>query len=158
MRISQWKQMMTIKSLSWNVRFEHSMWVDFLVCFHFSLIFETLCPFSSSYLSWNIVFQNKRMDRSEMLLPVSIEQFISKWVPWILTEPKKSYWRVPMISGNGTEKLFATRFEILGLGGHWENKNWKKMTTKQSEEYFFHQRCEKTSTNFEMASRFWLAA
>ena len=25
------------------------------------------------------------------------------------------------------------------------------MTTKQSEEYFFHQRCEKTSTNFEMA-------
>ena len=30
----------------------------------------------------------------------------------------------------------------------------KKMTTKDSEEYFFHQRCEKTSTNFEMASRF----
>ena len=34
----------------------------------------------------------------------------------------------------------------------------KKMTTKHSEEYFFHQRCEKTSTNFEMASRFSLAA
>ena len=30
----------------------------------------------------------------------------------------------------------------------------EKMTTKHSEEYFFHQRCEKTSTNFEMASRF----
>ena len=26
-----------------------------------------------------------------------------------------------------------------------------KMTTKHSEEYFIHQRCEKTSTNFEMA-------
>ena len=30
----------------------------------------------------------------------------------------------------------------------------EKMTTKHSEKYFFHQRCEKTSTNFEMASRF----
>ena len=31
------------------------------------------------------------------------------------------------------------------------------MTTEHSEEYFFHQRCEKTSTNFEMASHFdWL--
>ena len=30
----------------------------------------------------------------------------------------------------------------------------EKMTTKHSEEYFFHQRCEKTSANFEMASRF----
>ena len=29
----------------------------------------------------------------------------------------------------------------------------EKMTTKHSEEYFFHQRCEETSTNFEMASR-----
>ena len=28
------------------------------------------------------------------------------------------------------------------------------ITTKHSEEYFFHQRCEKTSTNFETASRF----
>ena len=36
--------------------------------------------------------------------------------------------------------------------------NTEKMT-KRSEEYFFHQRCIKeTSTNFEMASRFWLAA
>ena len=30
----------------------------------------------------------------------------------------------------------------------------EKMTTKHPEEYFFHQRCEKTSANFEMASRF----
>ena len=39
-------------------------------------------------------------------------------------------------------------------------RKWKlkKMTTKHSEECFFHQRCEKTSTYFEMASRFWLAA
>ena len=34
----------------------------------------------------------------------------------------------------------------------------EKMTTKRSEEYFFQQRCKETSTNFEMASRFWLAA
>ena len=39
-----------------------------------------------------------------------------------------------------------------------EEINTEKMTTKRSEEYFFHQRCEKTSTNFEMASWFWLAA
>ena len=32
-----------------------------------------------------------------------------------------------------------------------EEINTEKMRTKQSEEYFFHQRCEKTSTNFEMA-------
>ena len=34
----------------------------------------------------------------------------------------------------------------------------EKMTTKHSEEYFIPQRCKKTSTYFEMASRFWLAA
>ena len=34
-----------------------------------------------------------------------------------------------------------------------EKVNTEKMTTKQSEEYFFHQRCEKTSTNAVMASR-----
>ena len=30
----------------------------------------------------------------------------------------------------------------------------KKMTTNHSEEYLFHQRCDKTSTDFEMASQF----
>ena len=30
----------------------------------------------------------------------------------------------------------------------------EKNDNKHSEEYFFRQRCEKTSTNFEMASRF----
>ena len=35
-----------------------------------------------------------------------------------------------------------------------EEINTEKMTTKHSEEYFFHQRCEKRSTNFEMDSRF----
>ena len=35
-----------------------------------------------------------------------------------------------------------------------EEINTEKMTTKHSEECFFHQRCEKRSTNFEMASRF----
>ena len=34
----------------------------------------------------------------------------------------------------------------------------EKNDKKHSEEYFFHQRCEKMSTNFEVASRFWLAA
>ena len=43
---------------------------------------------------------------------------------------------------------------IITLEGIEKIKTEKKMTTKQSEEYFFHQRCEKTSTNFEMASRF----
>ena len=35
-----------------------------------------------------------------------------------------------------------------------ERINTKKITTKRSEEYFFHQRCKETSKNFEMASRF----
>ena len=35
-----------------------------------------------------------------------------------------------------------------------EEINTEKMTTKHSEEYFFHQRCDKTLANFEMASRF----
>ena len=36
-------------------------------------------------------------------------------------------------------------------------KTETKMTTRQFEEYFFHRRCQKTSTNTVMASRFWLA-
>jgi len=36
------------------------------------------------------------------------------------------------------------------FGGHWRNKHWKN-DNKHSEEHFFHQRCEKTSTYFEMA-------
>ena len=39
-----------------------------------------------------------------------------------------------------------------------ERINTEKMTIKRSEEYFFHQRCKETSTNFVMASRFLLAA
>ena len=35
-----------------------------------------------------------------------------------------------------------------------EEIDTEKMTTKHSEENFFHQHCEKTSTNFEMASQF----
>ena len=46
--------------------------------------------------------------------------------------------------------------------GHWENKTWQNdKITKQSEEYFFHQRCKKTATVMlctVMASWFWLAA
>ena len=39
-----------------------------------------------------------------------------------------------------------------------ERINTEKVTTKRSEEYFFHQRCKEMSTNFVIASRFWLAA
>ena len=39
-----------------------------------------------------------------------------------------------------------------------ERINTEKMTTKRSEKYFFYQQCKETSTNFEMSSRFWLAA
>ena len=39
-----------------------------------------------------------------------------------------------------------------------ERINTEKMATKRSEEYFFHQRCKEMSTNFVMASQFWLAA
>ena len=39
-----------------------------------------------------------------------------------------------------------------------ERMNTEKMTTKRSEEYFFHQRCKETSRNFVMVSRLWLAA
>ena len=39
-----------------------------------------------------------------------------------------------------------------------ERINTENMTTKRSEEYFFHQRCKETSRNFVMAFRFWLAA
>ena len=35
-----------------------------------------------------------------------------------------------------------------------ERINTEKMTTKRSKEYFFHQRCKETSTNFVMASPF----
>ena len=35
-----------------------------------------------------------------------------------------------------------------------EKIDTEKMTAKQSEEYFFHQRCQKTSTNTVMASQF----
>ena len=38
--------------------------------------------------------------------------------------------------------------------GRIEEINIEKMTTKHTEEYFFHQSCEKMSTNLEMASRF----
>ena len=52
------------------------------------------------------------MDGSEILLSI-VTTFISKWVP--MNFDGNSYFRVPMISGKGTEKLFTTRFENLGL-------------------------------------------
>ena len=42
---------------------------------------------------------------------------------------------------------------IITLKGN-EKINTEKMTTKQSEEYFFHQRYKEMSTNTVMASRF----
>ena len=48
---------------------------------------------------------------------------------------------------------------IITLEGIAKTKTEKKSDKKkQSEEYFFHQLCEKTSTNTVIASRFWLAA
>ena len=46
---------------------------------------------------------------------------------------------------------------VITLEGIEKMKTETKMTTRQFEEYFFHQRCQKTSTNTVMASRFWLA-
>ena len=43
---------------------------------------------------------------------------------------------------------------IINLEGI-EEINTDKMTAKHFKEYFFHQRCEKTSTNLEMAF-YWL--
>ena len=43
---------------------------------------------------------------------------------------------------------------IITLEGIEKIKTEKEMTTKQSEEYFFHQRCMKTTTNIEMPCRF----
>ena len=50
-------------------------------------------------------------------------------------------------------KLINSITIIITLEGI-ERINTEKMTTKRSEEYFFHQRCKETSTNFVMASRF----
>ena len=47
---------------------------------------------------------------------------------------------------------------IITFEGNEEINTEEIYDTTLREEYVFHQHCEKTSTNFEMASRFWLAA
>ena len=55
------------------------------------------------------------MHTSAILLIITTT-FVSKRVPMNFDgTKKKSYSRFPMISGNGTEKLFTTRFESQGL-------------------------------------------
>ena len=43
---------------------------------------------------------------------------------------------------------------IITLGDTEKIKTGKKMTSKESEEYFFHQCCKKAATNTVMATRF----
>ena len=42
----------------------------------------------------------------------------------------------------GSKYIYAQEYKLYYsyyyFGGHWEDKNWRKMKTKQSEEYFFH--------------------
>jgi len=52
---------------------------------------------------------------------------------------------------NSPEPLGVNTIIIIITLEDIEEINTEKKTTKQSEEYFFPQRCEKTSTNFEMA-------
>ena len=47
---------------------------------------------------------------------------------------------------------------IIIVEGIEKIKTEKKMTTKKSEEYFFHQSCNKRAANAVKDSRFWLAA
>ena len=55
------------------------------------------------------------------------------------------------------KNIFNSTTIIITLKGI-ERITTEKITTKQSEEYFLHQGCKETSTNFVMASWFWLAA
>ena len=59
------------------------------------------------------------------------------------------YVRVLMSSERGPKYIYAQENKLYfyyHFGGYFENKNWKKNSLKQSEEYSFHQRCTKTST------------
>ena len=56
------------------------------------------------------------MDWNSISISIIVTMFISKRAPMNFNgNQKKSYGRVPMISGNGTAKFFTTRSEILGL-------------------------------------------
>ena len=63
-----------------------------------------------------------------------------------------------MSSEKGPKYIYAQEhkldyYYIITLEGI-ERINTEKMKAKRSEEYFFHQQCKETSTNFVMASRF----
>ena len=62
-----------------------------------------------------------------------------------------------MSSEKGPKYIYAQEHKlyyiIITLEGI-ERINTEKMTAKRSEEYFFHQQCKETSTNFVMASQF----
>ena len=66
-----------------------------------------------------------------------------------------------MSSEKGPKHIYAQEHKLYyyhyHFGGHWKNKHWKN-DNKTVYRIFFHQRCKETSTNFEVASRFWLAA
>ena len=73
----------------------------------------------------------------------------------LLSQAVRGGWKWALISA---QNIFMFKNIHTINWGHWESKNWKKITTKQSEEYFFQQCCEEMSTNTAMASGFWLAA
>ena len=68
---------------------------------------------------------------------------------------------VEVSSEKGPKYIYTQehKFSWLLLSSLWKvlRKKLNKRITKQSEEYFFHQRCKKTTPNTVMASRIWLA-
>ena len=127
-RISQWKQMMPIKSLSWKVRLAAN-----ISCGYISLYAEAykeMYPREMFAANLTLVQLLKHLANFQFHIWIEISLFGRKWnctkygnniyikmgsheFWWNIK--KKSCWRVPIISGNGTEKLFTTTFEILGL-------------------------------------------
>ena len=68
------------------------------------------------------------------------------------------FWaRLRLILARAARRNINSITIIITLEGI-EKMKTEKNDNKTLRRIFFHQRCEKTSANFEMASRFWLAA
>ena len=77
----------------------------------------------------------------------------------ILTQTvrRRLKWAVTRAQNIFMTKIINCIATIGTLEGTEKIKNWKKKIMKGSEEYFFHQRCKKTSTNTKTASAFvWM--
>ena len=92
-RISQWKQMMTIKSPSWNVRFVANISREY-ICLYASILVQLLKHFARFHLRvcieiflfvfWRCLsdcFHLIRQLLKQKLLLSIVTTFISKWVP-----------------------------------------------------------------------------